>query len=78
MPSVGLPDRPPFAIRARIVTPLAAGATLDEPDGLVAVDADGSLAFVGASRSAPPDLLSGAVDVRPWVLMPGLIDPHAH
>jgi guanine deaminase len=78
MPTVGLPDRPPFAIRARIVTPLAAGGTLDEADGLVEVDADGSLAFVGASGSGPPDLLSGAVDVRPWVLMPGLIDTHAH
>ena len=78
MPDVVLPDRPPFAIRARILSPLASGGTLHEADGVVAVDAGGSLAFVGAASAAPPDLLAGAVDVRPWVLMPGLIDTHAH
>ncbi len=78
MPAVPLPDRPPFAIRARIVSPLASGGTLHETDGLVAVDADGSLAFVGAASAAPPELLAGAVDVRPWVVLPGLVDTHAH
>ena len=75
---VALPDRPPFAVRARILSPLASGETLHEADGLVAVDARGSLAFVGAASSASPDLLAGAVDLRPWVVMPGLIDTHAH
>jgi len=60
-----LPDRPPFSIRARILTPLAAGGTKHEPDGVVAVDAEGSLAFVGPAAEAPPDLLPGAVDARP-------------
>jgi guanine deaminase len=78
MPDVALPDRPPFAIQARIVSPLASGGTLHEADGVVAVDAAGSLAYVGAASAAAPDLLAGAVDVRPWVLMPGLIDTHAH
>ena len=73
-----LPDRPPFALRARILTPLADGRTLDEPDGVLAVDGGGSLAFVGPVAAAPPDLLAGAVDVRPWVVLPGLVDTHAH
>jgi len=78
MPTVALPDRPPFAIRARLLSPLASGGTLHEADGLVAVDGDGSLSFVGAAGAAPPDLVAGAVDVRPWIVMPGLIDTHAH
>jgi guanine deaminase len=76
-----LPDRPPFVLRARILTPLADGGTLHEPDGVLAVDAAGSLAFVGAAdaaAAASPELLAGAVDVRPWVVMPGLVDTHAH
>ena len=73
-----LPDRPPFALRARILTPLTDGGTLDEPDGVVAVDGSGSLEFVGPAAAASPDLLAGAVDVRPWVVLPGLVDTHAH
>ena len=73
-----LPDLPPFSIRARILTPLAAGGTMHEPDGVVAVDAEGSLAFVGPAAEAPPELLAGAVDARPWVILPGLVDTHAH
>jgi guanine deaminase len=78
MPAVELPGRPPFAIRARIVTPLAAGGTLDVADGLVEVDAAGRLAFVGAATDRPGCMPAGAVDARPWVVMPGLIDTHAH
>jgi guanine deaminase len=78
MPAVGLPDRPPFAVRARILSPLAAGATLHEPDGLVAVDGAGALSYVGPAGAAPPDLLASAADLRPWVLLPGLVDTHAH
>ena len=76
-----LPDRAPFVLRARILTPLAGGGTFHEPDGIVAVDAAGSLAFVGAAGAAAavsPELLASAVDVRPWVVMPGLVDTHAH
>ena len=62
MPTVGLPDRPPFAIRARILSPLRSGETLHEPDGVVAVDAAGSLSFVGSARAAAPDVVAGAVD----------------
>jgi guanine deaminase len=81
MPAVELPDRPPFAIRARIVTPLAAGGTLDIPDGVVEVDAAGRLARVarvGAAADLPGGMPAGTIDLRPWVVLPGLIDTHAH
>jgi guanine deaminase len=42
-----LPDRPPFALRARILTPLAAGGTRDIPDGVVSVGEDGRIDWVG-------------------------------
>lgn len=45
---------------------------------MVAVDEGGALTFVGAATAAPPDVLAGAVDLRPWVVMPGLVDTHAH
>ena len=72
-----LPGRPPFALRARLLTPLASGGTWHEADGLLLVDAAGRLAYVGpaAARSADAD---DAVDLRPWTILPGLIDLHAH
>ena len=73
-----LPITPPFAIRARLLSPLADGGTLHEPDGLVVVDAGGRLGFVGAAADAPDALLAGAHDLRPWVVMPGMVDLHAH
>ena len=78
MPAPSLPDRPPFAVRARLVSPLDAGGTMHETDGLVAVDAAGRLAFVGAFADAPVELANGALDLRPRVVMPGLVDTHAH
>ncbi len=69
--------RPPFVLRGRLLTPLAAGGTLFEDDGLVAVDGDGRLPFVGAA-GARPDLATAALDLRPLWLMPGLVDLHAH
>lgn len=73
-----LPSAAPFAIRARLLSPLGAGGTLHEPDGLLAVDVDGRIAFVGAVEDAPPDVVAGATDLRPWVLLPGMVDLHAH
>jgi guanine deaminase len=74
---VDLPTTPPFAIRARLLTPLAAGGTYHEPDGLLSIDAAGRLSFVGAAAARPTEAAT-ATDVRPWVLLPGLIDTHAH
>ncbi|HSJ00121.1 MAG TPA: amidohydrolase family protein [Patescibacteria group bacterium] len=68
--------RPPYAIRARLLSPLAGGGLLDEPDGLIEVDASGRITRVGpwpGSGAAP-----GALDLRPMVLLPGLVDLHVH
>src|SRR5688572_13064240 len=70
-----LPERPPFALRARLLSPLTDGGTLDELDGLIEVDAAGRL--VRAERwpeSGVPD----AIDLRPMVVIPGMVDLHAH
>jgi guanine deaminase len=85
-----LPDRPPFAIRARLLTPLDRGGTLHEPDALVEVDAAGRITFAGAAEGrpaadAPPAVETRpaaepghVVDLRPWVVRPGMVDLHAH
>jgi guanine deaminase len=91
---VTLPDRPPFRLRARLLSPLADGSTLWQPDGVVEVGAEGRLAYVGpadvggasgpadagdASGATAPTADPGAlIDVRPLVVMPGLIDTHVH
>jgi guanine deaminase len=72
-----LPARPPFALRARLLTPLAAGGTRHEPDGLLLVDAAGRLTFAGTATERPADAAS-ATDLRPWVVLPGMVDLHAH
>lgn len=71
-----LPRTPPFAIRARLLTPLAAGGTYHEPDGLIEVDERGQIAFVGAAADHP--VAATPVDVRPFVVLPGMVDTHAH
>jgi guanine deaminase len=72
-----LPDRPPFALRARLLTPLAAGGTRHEPDGLLLVDDAGRLGFVGAASERPSEA-AAALDLRPWTVLPGMVDLHAH
>jgi len=74
---VDLPRTPTFAIRARLLTPLAAGGTYHEPDGLVVIDAAGRLTFVGPAADRPTEA-AGATDLRPWVVLPGMVDLHAH
>ncbi|MEX1169848.1 MAG: amidohydrolase family protein, partial [Chloroflexota bacterium] len=72
-----LPVRPPFGVRARLLTPLAAGGTYHEPDGLLLVDEAGRLSYVGTAADRPTEATS-AIDLRPWVVLPGMIDTHAH
>jgi guanine deaminase len=72
-----LPERPPFAIRARLLTPLGAGGNRHEPDGLLLVDAGGRIAFAGAAADRPQEAAE-ALDLRPWVALPGMVDLHAH
>jgi guanine deaminase len=84
----GLPSTPPFVVRARVVSPLADRGTLDLADGLVEVDGDGRIASVGsfADRAGGVGGAGGAsaegatrvIDLRPWVLLPGMVDLHAH
>jgi guanine deaminase len=81
MPAV-LPDRAPFVLRARVLTPLAAGGSRYEPDGVVVVEAGGWIGFVGAwqpgiEEPGAPDL-GPLIDLRPWLVLPGLVDLHVH
>lgn len=74
---VELPTTPPFVLRGRLLTPLGDGGTRHERDALVEVDAAGSITYAGPAAERP-DLAEGAIDLRPWVLMPGMVDLHAH
>jgi guanine deaminase len=67
--------RPPFALRGRVLTPLADGGTRFIADGTVVVDAEGRIAAVDETSALP---VSEAIDLRPWLLLPGLVDLHAH
>lgn len=74
--SVDLPERPPFALRARLLTPQDAGGVGHELDALVEVDERGRLARVEAwSDAAAP---ASVHDARPMVVMPGMVDLHVH
>jgi guanine deaminase len=72
-----LPSHGPFALRARLLTPLGDGGTRHEADGLLVVDGAGRIEFAGAA-SERPDVAATARDLRPWVLLPGMVDLHAH
>ena len=74
---MALPMRPPFALRARVLTPRDAGDTLHLADGLVAVDAAGRLSSVGTWQDDAPEA-AAAIDLRPLVVLPGMVDLHAH
>ena len=75
-----LPAEGPFRLRARLLTPLADGSHRWETDATVTVDGAGIISAVEAG----PDVrdtdgrASPAIDLRPWVVMPGLVDLHAH
>jgi guanine deaminase len=71
-----LPATPPFALRARLLSPLAGRGWLDEYDGVIEVDATGRITSAGPwlPEAAP----TNAVDLRPMVILPGLVDLHAH
>ena len=71
-----LPDRPPFALRARVLTPLSNGGSRYEADGLVDVDAAGRIASVGPWSER--GMAGPVADVRRWLVTPGLVDLHAH
>ena len=72
-----LPAGPPFALRARLLSPLADRGWLDELDGLLEVAADGHITRAEAWPSGA-EAPASVLDLRPHVLMPGLVDLHAH
>ncbi|MGH2407619.1 MAG: amidohydrolase family protein [Candidatus Limnocylindrales bacterium] len=74
-PALASAARPPFALRGRVLTPLAEGNRFIA-DGTVVVDAEGRIASVTETAAAPAS--AAVIDVRPWLLLPGLIDLHAH
>ena len=74
---VDLPATPPFVLRGRLLTPLFGGGTRFENDAVVVVDAAGGITYAG-STAERRDLAGDAIDLRPWVLMPGMVDLHAH
>ena len=63
-------------LRARLLTPLKAGGLRYEPDARIEVDEAGRLLSVSSwPGDAGPETVA---DLRPWLVMPGLIDLHAH
>jgi guanine deaminase len=81
-PGVDLPPHGPFTLRGRLLTPLEDGTTRYEPDAALQVDGRGRLAAVESwsawARTADAATRASALDVRPWLLLPGLVDLHAH
>ena len=73
-----LADRPPFALRARVLTPLASGGTRYEADGRIQVDAAGRIAAVEPWSAAAGREEPAALDLRPLVVLPGMVDLHVH
>ncbi|MDQ3938144.1 MAG: amidohydrolase family protein [Chloroflexota bacterium] len=70
---------PPFAVRARLLTPLYGGGTLYERDALLQVDERGQISRVAWSGGFDVQTVRGPlVDLRPRLLLPGLVDLHAH
>jgi guanine deaminase len=72
-----LPSLAPFTLRARLLSPIGDQDMLWMEDAAIAVDADGRLEAIGPWEAADDDR-PGVVDLRPWVVMPGLVDLHAH
>jgi guanine deaminase len=72
-----LPEHPPFALRARLLTPLGAGGFRYEADARIEVDAAGNLAQVAAWNGSDA-ALDATVDLRPMVVLPGMVDLHLH
>jgi guanine deaminase len=69
-------ERPPFAVRCRLLTPLATGGTRFLRDAILRVDEAGRLTSIG--EVAEPIAAADAVDLRPLLLLPGMVDLHAH
>jgi guanine deaminase len=71
------PEQPPFALRARLLSALPDAEYLWLSDGVIEVDEAGRIRRVHAAADAPRAAES-AIDLRPLVVMPGLVDTHVH
>ncbi|MEP7361012.1 MAG: guanine deaminase [Chloroflexota bacterium] len=72
-------EKPPFVIRAQVITPLSAGGSRHIEDALIEVNGAGTLTRVEQWPADSPGLSeAGAVDLRPMVVLPGMVDLHAH
>src|SRR5438477_2763508 len=78
MPRLPIPDRPPFTLRARLLTPLGAGGYRYEADARLDVDAAGRLAAVAGWDTSLPAGSEKIIDLRPWIVLPGMVDLHLH
>ena len=72
-----LVPEPPFVLRAQMLTPLGEGGMRYEADALIAVDPSGAISRVGPWAGDPAGD-GPVVDLRPWLVLPGLVDLHAH
>ena len=77
MSSVVIPAQPPFILRARLLSALADGDYLWLSDGVIEVGDAGRIRSVRAAADAPR-AAETAIDLRPLVVMPGLVDTHVH
>ena len=78
-PALEALSRPPFAVRGQLLTPLDGGGTRYLADGVLRIDDKGAIAGVSqADTAGPTDSADAIVDVRPWLLLPGMVDMHAH
>lgn len=75
-PAPKLPASPPFTVRARLLTPRRRGGLDYQPDALIEVDAAGRLTAIMPWREGADG--GSLIDLRPWLVMPGLVDLHAH
>ena len=71
-----LPTSPPYALRARLLTPLRNGGLSYLPDARIEVDNAGRLTVVAPWTEGVE--AGSVIDLRPWLVMPGLVDLHAH
>lgn len=72
-----MPTQPPFALRARLLSALPDRDFLWLADGVIEVDDAGRIRSVRAAADAPR-AAETAIDLRPLVVMPGLVDTHVH
>jgi len=61
-----------------VITPLPGGRTRDIADGRIEVGLAGRIVSVEEAGSVDAGRLAAAVDLRPWVVLPGLVDLHSH